>query len=63
MSIIQEVLNWKVMICIGIGLFGFVTFSCSTFMFEKFFDYLGFATPLIVFFYLILIEKLKSKKK
>jgi hypothetical protein len=32
-------------------------------MFEKFFDYLGFATPFIVFFYLILLEKLKSNKK
>lgn len=32
-------------------------------MFEKFFDYLGFATPFIVFFYLILLEKLKSRKK
>jgi hypothetical protein len=31
-------------------------------MFEKFFDYLGFALPFIVFFYLILLEKLKSRK-
>lgn len=32
-------------------------------MFEKYVNYLGFATPFIVFFYLILLEKLKSRKR
>ncbi|WP_413301948.1 hypothetical protein AA0X95_22815 [Bacillus sp. 1P10SD] len=31
MSIIQEALIWKVMICTGIGIIGFIIFGCSTF--------------------------------